>query len=264
MPLSANPLFRLIKPLLKAVVWPEGSIRTILRGPARGLRYRIFHGYGWSPLYGGWEAEAQAVMVSRVRGNSVVYDIGANYGIHTLLLARLTSTDGGEVHAFEPLPEIMSSLRENVDLNGFSNVTLAQTALSDAPGTVDFVIGPHGGAGHLAEGQASGRTVPVHVTTLDDYVFGSGRRPPAFIKIDVEGAEARVLRGATRVLREAGPAILMDIHGDQVFSSVMEILQDADYSVVDLADRSRIAWPRDHGVDGPRRPDTILAFRNSP
>ncbi len=57
----------------------EGSVRTIFRGPARGLKYRIYALYGLAPLYGGWEPEAQELMARHVREGDVAYDVGANY-----------------------------------------------------------------------------------------------------------------------------------------------------------------------------------------
>src|SRR5438094_662911 len=107
-----------LKHLAVRTILREGTIRYVLRGRCRGLRYRIFAGYGLSPILGGWEPDAQRLMADHIRAFSVVYDIGANYGMHTLLMARLAQGDG-HVYAFEPVPEIFGHLRENIALNAF-------------------------------------------------------------------------------------------------------------------------------------------------
>src|SRR5690242_11837947 len=95
------------KSVLSRTIFRQGAVRTIIWGPGRGLCYRIFPGYGLSPLHGGWERDAQHLMVKYIHPGSVVYDIGANYGIHTLLMARL-ATRTGHVYAFEPMADIMA------------------------------------------------------------------------------------------------------------------------------------------------------------
>jgi hypothetical protein len=74
--------------IARGTVFPVGAVRTVFAGPCRGMRYRIFPGYGHSYLYGGWERKSMDVMVHYVKPGSVAYDLGANYGMHTLLLAK--------------------------------------------------------------------------------------------------------------------------------------------------------------------------------
>lgn len=256
------PLFQAwIKPVLKRSLWPEGSVRTILHGPSRGLRYRIFPGYGWSPLYGGWEPRTQALMLRHLGKGSVAYDVGANYGIHALLMARLIGNGSGRVHAFEPMPSIMAALRENVTLNGFNNVTFVQEALSDASGTVTFLSGAHGGAGHLSNvGDSGGAETTVATLTLDEYVFGRGNTPPTFIKMDVEGAESRVIAGGRQVLERARPILLMDLHGVEQEIAVGTALKELGYRL-HRVDDGRVIRDVTRGDDDPNgMSDEILAI----
>jgi FkbM family methyltransferase len=229
-------------------------VRRILRGPCKGLRYRIFPGYGLSPLHGGWEREAQALMVKYIEPSAVVYDVGANFGIHALLMARLAPR--GHVYAFEPLPEIMHALEENVRLNGFENVTCVPVALSDRAGTAEFVRGHHGGAGHLKSANpAEGELSRVETTTLDAFVYTAGNPAPNFLKVDVEGAESQVLTGASKVLDEARPVVLLDLHTPEQDVAVGKILLDANYEAFRTEDGQRIqhldrGWPDPTGIWG--------------
>src|SRR6266516_3967353 len=91
------------KRLIREFFYPLGSQATIQRGPLRGCRYMVSEQAGWSPILGRWEPEAQQVYSQLVSRNEVVWDLGANTGIHTLLFSQLVG-EGGTVVAFEPLP----------------------------------------------------------------------------------------------------------------------------------------------------------------
>lgn len=213
-----------LKPLLARAGYREGAVRTILWGPGRGLRYRIFAEFGLAPLYGGWEPAAQRLLVQHLRPGAVAYDVGANRGVHTLLMARRVGPRG-HVYTFEPVPEIFAELQDNVALNGFTNVTCLPLAVSDTSGPAGFFRGHHSGAGHLAStGDAVGESLTVETVTLDELVFQRSQRPPDLIKVDVEGAESRVLSGAMRILQRFRPALLIDLHRPDQGLAVGEIL----------------------------------------
>lgn len=253
-------LIRPFKPLFAKTLWREGSVRTILFGPCKGLRYRIFPDMGLAPIHGGWEADAQRLMVEHVRPGSVVYDVGGNYGIHTLLMARLVK-DEGRVYSFEPLPGILSELEKNVALNNFTNVECVKLAVSDETGTAAFFTGDHVGAGHLADaGKVLGDESTVETVTLDDFVFERNNRPPDFIKIDVEGAEGRVLSGGLRTLKQFKPIILVDLHTPEQDLAVGRILLECGYEAYHTEDGRKVerldrGWPAEEGLWG-----QIIAF----
>src|SRR4051812_25889815 len=125
-----------VKRLLSQTILHEGSVRTIMWGPARGLRYRIFPGFGLAPLHGGWERRAQALLRKHLRPGDTVYDVGANYGMHTLLMARCVGPKG-KVFAFEPVPAIRAELEKNIQLNGFRHVTVQTQALDNYSGQAE-------------------------------------------------------------------------------------------------------------------------------
>src|SRR4029077_1501096 len=224
-------------------------------GPCRGIRYRIFPGMGLSPIYGGWEEDAQNLMLKHIEPGHVAYDLGANYGIHALLLARLVQKEGLVV-AFEPVPQICSALQENVALNGFTNVTCVRAAVSDQTGTTSFVTGHHVGAGHIsAVGDEQGISMSVKTVTLDDFVYNQKNRPPDFIKIDIEGAEGNALMGAEKLLRERPPILLVDLHNPEQDVTVGKILSKNGYTAHRTEDGSQVndllkGWPCPDGVWG--------------
>ena len=164
-----------------------------------------------SPL----EPGEQAVMRRLVRPGDVALDVGANIGLHTTLMARLVG-EGGRVVAFEPSAEILPCLRRTVA--ALPNVSLHEIALADAPGEARLFVHPEhptmtslGDWTKLWDEAAATHTIACTRRRLDDLV-DEGRVPrPDFVKIDVEGAEALVCRGARRTLdREDAPALLFE------------------------------------------------------
>jgi len=246
---------------LVARVWlREGAVRTILLGPSRGLRYRIMTPFR-APIVGAWEPAAQRLMVRYVVPGSVAYDIGANIGIHTLLLSRLVGRSG-QVYAFEPVPVLYDRLCENIRLNpSLIAARPIQLALGDSSGTAAFYTGHHAGAGHLAaSGPENGDRIVVSTSKLDEFVYRDQHAPPGFVKIDVEGAEGSVLAGAEQVLSNARPILLVDLHTPAQDLAVGKSLSQAGYVAYRTVDASRVreleqGWPNPDGLSG-----QIIAF----
>jgi FkbM family methyltransferase len=130
-------------------------------------------------------------------GDSVI-DVGANIGIYTLLAARLVGPNG-RVLSFEPSPESCRRLRENVALNEAHCVTVQQIAISDRRGTMAFTADRDTGNRFAFEASYAGNSITVPVTTLDDAL---GDIECSMAKIDAEGAEPLVLRGARRAIAQ--------------------------------------------------------------
>jgi FkbM family methyltransferase len=234
-----------------------GAIRTIRLGPERGMRYRVFPDYGISPVYGGWEPDLQRALVTYLTSGSVAYDVGANYGIHTLLMARLVG-ESGHVYAFEPLDSVRHWLLDNIALNGLQNVTCVPIALSASTGTKAFTTGHHAGAGHLVMGDATpdvGTTLVVETATLDDLILERGFRTPNLIKMGVEGAESDVLLGARKILDSARPILIVELHNPEQDAKVGEIIRDLGYQAwrIDSGEVVRDlgkGWPHKDGLWG--------------
>jgi FkbM family methyltransferase len=194
------------------------------------------------------------VMTRLLDPGSVAYDVGANYGMHTLLMARLVGSTG-RVFAFEPVPEIFAALSGNIKLNNFGNTSAVQVAVADRAGSFGFETTQSTATGHLSDSEAH----VVQTTTLDDFVLESGNPAPTFIKIDVEGAETRVLEGGMRVLRQFRPDLLIELHTPEQDRGVGRILRELDYHVTRPTTGESVAnldtgWPDPNGVWG-----TVLA-----
>ena len=154
-----------------------------------------------------------------IKAGDLTVDAGANIGYYTLLFARLVG-NGGHVEAFEPIPYLAEALHASVVENGFqSRVTVHRLALDERQGTVSMRHAPRtanfGGAHFSSKDspQADHVDEVVQAVRLDDIV---GDRRCALLKIDVEGAEPRVIRGARVTLATARPVILSELHDKQL------------------------------------------------
>jgi FkbM family methyltransferase len=176
---------------------------------------------GWSiHFFGSYEPEVRAEIRRRLRPGDTAVDVGANAGWHTLLMACRVGA-GGRVIAVEPNPSSRERLDHGIAINRLTNVRVDPRALADREGTRTFDAPPAGhvwdGTGRLTETpvgsgfriEGSERT-SVAVTTLDALAAEHSLDRVALIKIDVEGWESAVLRGASTVLRRSHPALIFE------------------------------------------------------
>ena len=139
----------------------------------------------------------------------VFIDIGANIGYFTKVGARLVGEQGA-VYAFEPMPEALRVLRENIAT--LHNVKLFETALSDKRGASEFSVNKDGDTSSLGVNPSAKRTIQVPLDTLDNSLGNENRID--VIKIDVEGYELEVLRGAAAVLQQHRPLLYFEFIPD--------------------------------------------------
>jgi FkbM family methyltransferase len=179
---------------------------------------------------GYWESWITSWMTRTVQPDWHCIDIGANFGYYTGVLSRLTD---GAVLAFEPNPDIADMLQKSIDFNKFDNVTLKACALGSEDDTLTLSLADaYQGSGSLLMDEdffktwdANTRTYEVPVKRLDDSV---GRRKRwDFIKIDVEGWEPEVFKGAEKVL-SYGPLIAVEISPDHPVQFIDKLFKEYD------------------------------------
>jgi FkbM family methyltransferase len=146
-----------------------------------------------------------AILPTFVRRGWTAFDIGANIGCYSLILSRLVGPEG-RVYAFEPNPLARERLEEHVAINGTSNVEVTSLALGERLGEGRFRFDPDAPTSHevpnwgswsLARSRRAGN-VNVTFSTADLVVRACAIERVHFMKIDVEGLELSVLRGAPR------------------------------------------------------------------
>jgi FkbM family methyltransferase len=220
---------RAAKALLRLL--PSQAVLPILSGPLRGRKWIVRSSFE-SCWFGVYEREKQKEFAAAVRPGAVVYDVGANVGFYTLLAATLAGPQG-RVYAFEPLPRNVRILTRHAALNRLTNVHVFAGAVSDRPGTARFDQCALPEMGRLS---ASGG-IEVLTFQLDDLLASGRIPPPHVVKIDVEGAEWDVLRGARDVFLRHRPTVLLATHGPEVHARCCALLGELGYDLEPLDDR---------------------------
>ena len=135
-------------------------------------------------------------------------DVGANIGLHTLAMSAAVGPTG-QVLSLEPDPANLRLCRRNLDINGSANVVLLGVAASDRPATLKLFLSRDNRGDHrLYDATGARPSVQVHAVPLAQ-VLADHQMTPRLVKVDVQGWEAAVLKGALAVLRGSHPLVLI-------------------------------------------------------
>lgn len=198
------------------------------------------------PLYLGGMGEATEELSAFIREarrnpDGVLFDVGAYVGVFSWVFCAASPT--ATAVTFEPSPHPLGVARDVARENGLEgNIRFSPSVLGDTPGQTTAWIEDWNyiGFGPAPDGRAS---FPVEVTTVDEEVDRFGN-PPTILKIDVEGHEMEVLRGARHTLARARPVIFLELHLDLLEkrnhdpAEVLRFLEDAGYTLESLTGRA--------------------------
>jgi FkbM family methyltransferase len=234
-------LAQFLRAYLRSNIRGQTRLTYLLANRLRSLQAVPIKIADWAPVYmdlrlgdsqnwlkgSPWESSPrevgeQAVMRRVVRRGDIAFDIGANVGLHTVLLARLVGAEG-RVLAFEPNSELLPALCKTV--GGLDNASLYSVALSDHAGEATLYVPNDHSMGSLTDwtsdaslaewraqiGLSEAQTRTCELQRMDDMVKAALIPPPDFIKCDVEGAELMVFQGGRETLNRAhAPVILFE------------------------------------------------------
>lgn len=192
---SGVPSLKKIEPGFSYLVWNDAIRQEILNGT--------------------FEPAEQNFAIRYLQPGMTVLDIGAYYGLYTLIASSKVGPTG-QVIAFEPSPEQRKKLRWNLALNRSKNVRVEDIALSSNEGQAEFFSVLEGGGGFSGlrrpDVTMKMRAIQVHTATLDSYLSERSLTRVDFVKIDVEGGELDVFKGATGLLsRPSRPVVLCEL-----------------------------------------------------
>ncbi|GAB4470405.1 MAG: hypothetical protein Kow0088_03260 [Anaerolineales bacterium] len=204
----------------------------ITAGGLRGLSLYLDLSQEKDYWLGTYEPHLHSAIQDFVRPGQVVYDVGANVGYITLLLARCVGRTGSVV-AIEPFPENVERLKKNLAANAnLAPVNVIPAAVVETSRTVTFQIGLSDDTGHVVavpSGTSEGREIEVEGVSLDDLVFERGYPAPAVVKIDIEGGEVAALQGMSRLLKNVRPLILIETHNQACTETAWHVLTEVGY-----------------------------------
>lgn len=143
-------------------------------------------------------------------GNKDIIDAGAYIGDSSLAFSKLTSS---RVHAFEPFSESFNKLLENIKLNDLDNIVPVEASLSDRNGEEKIYLSGNNVQGITSDESIRGydKSFTVGTMTIDKYVQDNNLNV-GFIKVDVEGSEQRLLKGAIETIKSQKPFLILSIY----------------------------------------------------
>lgn len=183
----------------------------------------------WLRIWRNMETGTEKFILGNMRDGDTFLDIGSNIGFFTLAVAH--TFPRSKVWAFEPNPEIADILARSLAMNGFSDrVRVHRLAIADVEGSVDFVVdAANSGHGRIGSAAVGNHTFPVRSIIWDQWV--KGETPdmiPSMIKIDIEGAETKAIRGMRDFISSHRPHLIVEAFDAQLRefgSSQAELIQ---------------------------------------
>ncbi|MBC7797057.1 MAG: FkbM family methyltransferase [Pyrinomonadaceae bacterium] len=199
--------------------------------------YEVENSLFWAGIGRGWEKVSLSLWVKLVRDANVIFDIGANTGVYSLIAKSLNPN--AQVYAFEPVARVFEKLEYNIKLNDFDVVCL-DSAASNTDGTATIydtseehtysvTVNENLNANNIA-------VVPTTIKTvrLDTIIKSNQIEKVDLIKIDVETHEAEVIEGLGEYLEKFKPTMLVEILNDEVGRKVQALVDNKGYAYFNL------------------------------
>jgi FkbM family methyltransferase len=183
-----------------------------------------------------------------VRQGMRAIDIGANFGLYALNIAKIIG-DNGKLWAFEPAKSTASCLKSSISENNFNNIVLIQAGLSDRCGVAKLFTSSNSELNSLSQAATGGDQFEIiELLTLDSCRKKYGWDQIDFIKMDAEGEELNILKGGEAFLSSASPLIMFELmHGQEVVNlPLVNRFLEMGYNNYRLVPALNILIPFDH------------------
>ncbi len=199
----------------------------IRSGPLEGRKWKASSGIRF--IKGTYEPKNVEAIQKTVREDDVAYDVGAHVGYFAVLMGDIVGS-GGKVIAFEPRGLNLGYLQKHVSVNKCDNIKIVSKALGDRSGQAKLETRTGSGTGYISDTGDE----EVEITSIDELVESGALPPPTFLKIDVEGGEMAVLRGAKSVIEKQRPRMILATHGDAIDAECRALLREWKFEMQDI------------------------------
>lgn len=183
-------------------------------------------------IRGGWETGLAKQMASFIKEGSTFLDIGANIGYHTLYMA--STFPDIQCIAFEPNPNVLEELKENIKVNGYKNISVYDYAVGDSCESIEFYMTGEASlnrgvsAVNLPKYGSGLKKETVNMVALDQFLEEKFKENTSVLKIDAQGYEYQVIRGSLDLIGKSKPVIFLEFHDEsektplEIFSLIPE------------------------------------------
>ncbi|MBA3970763.1 MAG: FkbM family methyltransferase [Bacteroidetes bacterium] len=205
--------------------------------------YQIENEIFWVGLTNGWEKDSMKLWIKLCEGSEVVFDIGANTGVYSLIAKTISPK--ARVFAFEPVKRVFSKLEENIALNEF-DITAVEKAVSNSDGTgvIYDIDSEHVYSVTVNKNLSSSETkvteTKISTIALNTFIKQNNIEKIDLIKIDVETHEPEVLEGLSEYLSKFKPTLLIEILNDDIGYKVNQLVKDNDYLFFNINEKGSI------------------------
>ena len=192
-----------------------------------------------------YERHITSEMHTYVKPGDIVLDIGANIGLHTILLAKITGAYG-QVYAFEPIPSIYTQLEKSIEKNNIKNIRVGKFALGEKKEElyININLGCVASSSILDKDVSNMTTnIKIQVRTLDSLNL----QKVDFIKLDVEGYEWNVISGGMNTIKRYKPTIIFEYSpdyfrraGNNDGNKILNFMIDNNYVMYDLENKNKV------------------------
>ncbi len=222
--------------ILRTLPFTKYKHLKILSGDLKGYKFIAVSTNDY--LLGTYELNTLNRIKKDISTNSIVYDIGANFGYYSMIFAQNTQEN---VFAFEPIPDNIKIFKNHLLINNVSNVSILPFAIADIDKEVEFSNEFNNQGNTYVEDsplyQNISSKIKINCRSIDSVVNEKLAPPPTFIKIDVEGAEFDALMGAVNTIKQYKPIILLathELHVPGIKDKCLELLKTLNYSVNEM------------------------------
>ncbi len=232
---------KIAKMLIRNVL-KSRKINRVFFGKNKGFKFRFNEDLNLDMMLGIHEPNTFEIFNLFVKEGMVVADIGANVGYFSRYLS-LRIGPKGKLFSFEPIPGTFARLSETIELNGLSNVTPVNAAVSNQDGTVKIFLSHTHYMSSLDSkwaGEAGGET-EVNGITLDTYFETRGYYPD-FIKMDIEGGGVYALEGMKNCILKNEPVLFLESHTAGEDLAIGKALSMLPYNVFRVGDTREVKY----------------------
>lgn len=202
-------------------------------------------------LLGEYEPELAAWLKSKMEQGFSFLDIGANAGYFSLLAAKYSANKNQRIIAIEPIKENLELIENHIGLNNFSSIEILPIAVADTDRVVEFTSSSNLAANTYHEGSSLFEISPkisIQAKCLDTICDSLGLKK-FVVKIDVEGAELDVLKGAKNTLLKHRPELMLathECHNKGVERDCIDFLKSLNYQCEPIAEEKFVSGQQDY------------------
>jgi FkbM family methyltransferase len=229
---------------------PQGLIEVkVAAGAMAGMKLLLNMQTEKDYWLGTYEPDLQNAAQKFVQSGMVIYDVGANIGYISLMMARLSGSRG-QIFSFEALPTNVQRLQNNIALNNMESIIrVIPKAVIGSSRPVKFLAHSSSSMGKARgsagrEEQYEGE-IKVAGLSLDDFIYSEGNPAPALIKMDIEGGEILAVKGMKHLLKDKHPVLFIELHGEKSAQAVWLALSHAGYEILKMKE----GYERIHSLD---------------